>query len=162
MKINMTRKHSFVLITTAVVLLVFSVLQVMQLFNRQSLPSSQIVPTESNADARSSSSPSIREPETLSDGQIRILEDYLKVNLSLLSPKREVLGGKFYLTNLKLLDANNAIISYEDGHISFDARIKFFFTNNNPSLTEFTIIAENGQLYIESPTSTPATSTRDQ
>lgn len=52
-------------------------------------------------------------------------EAYLAGNLSDLSPEKEVLGGSFYLTNISWLEADKAIIEYEDGHIALKAEVAF-------------------------------------
>ena len=52
-------------------------------------------------------------------------EAYLASNLSNLSPEKEVLGGSFYLTNISWLEADKAIIEYEDGHIALKAKVAF-------------------------------------
>lgn len=48
------------------------------------------------------------------------IEDFIIQNISILSPEKEVLGGKFYITKIQ---ANNGTgtVEYEDGHIAFTA-----------------------------------------
>jgi hypothetical protein len=50
-----------------------------------------------------------------------ILENYFKENISTISPEKETLGGKFYITDLKLNDGTSGVVSYEDGHVAFVA-----------------------------------------
>lgn len=52
-----------------------------------------------------------------------LFENYLKANISELSPTKEVLGGKFYITNISWLPDRIAIVSYEDGHIVLEAKV---------------------------------------
>lgn len=63
--------------------------------------------------------------ESLTAVNALLAQDYLQKNISELSPKKEVLGGKFYITNLKFIDHNNAEVDYEDGHIALKAKINF-------------------------------------
>lgn len=44
-------------------------------------------------------------------------ESYIKNNISTLSPDKEVLGGKFYVTKITWQPDRKAVIEYEDGHI---------------------------------------------
>lgn len=53
------------------------------------------------------------------------LRNYLRDNLSELSPEPEVLGGKFYVTSLTMDSPTRAIVEYEDGHNAFRAAIIF-------------------------------------
>lgn len=52
-------------------------------------------------------------------------EEFLKDNISSLSSEKEVLGGKFYITNISWVDADKALVEYEDGHIALKAEIIF-------------------------------------
>lgn len=52
-----------------------------------------------------------------------LFENYLRSNISELSPEKEVLGGKFYITNISWLPERMAIVDYEDGHIALKARV---------------------------------------
>jgi hypothetical protein len=53
-------------------------------------------------------------------GRIMAIEDYIKLNISQLSPEKEVLGGKFYVTSIHAQDGKGTV-SYEDGHNAFTA-----------------------------------------
>jgi len=66
-------------------------------------------------------------------------ESYLKSNISELSPTKEVLGGKFYITEIKWLDSDKALISYEDGHIVVKADIIFVRGNE---IASFLVLPE--------------------
>ncbi len=76
----------------------------------------------------------------------QVVEKYLKENISDLSPEKEVLGGKFYVTSVSWVDNDSGIVAYEDGHIaliaSFDYEILIDTLNDTYSVTikDFTII----------------------
>ena len=55
----------------------------------------------------------------------QIIEKYLKDNISSISPRKEVLGGKFYITKLIWIGDNSGVIEYEDGHIVVKATFNF-------------------------------------
>ena len=56
------------------------------------------------------------------------VQNYLKENIFEISPQKEVLGGKFYITKIDWTGENSGIVEYEDGHIalkaSFDYAVK--------------------------------------
>ena len=56
---------------------------------------------------------------------------YLEENISQLSPEKEVLGGKFYLTSLDFISDQEVIVSYEDGHIALVAKVTFTLEQKN-------------------------------
>jgi len=71
----------------------------------------------------------------------KILEDYLNRNISQLSPEKEVLGGRFFITRLEILpEGDRSIIEYEDGHISLAAKIDFEIENGEVRINSFEII----------------------
>ena len=75
---------------------------------------------------------------------VYLVRAYLEKNISDLSPEKEVLGGKFYLTNLEFRDNQTAVVSYEDGHNAFVGLFKF--TINEPEQIEslgFEILNKN-------------------
>lgn len=149
----MNKKTLFILIVSAVVLVTAFILQIKRSF----FDNKTITPTPIVASSTIPTQPVIEVPVATSTPELTIeqkdlLEEYLKQNLSLLSPKSEVLGGKFYLTEFIIKDNTSADIAYEDGHISFNAEIKFTFANNLPQITTFVITKENGQAVA---TSTP-------
>jgi len=71
-----------------------------------------------------------------------IFENYIKDNISTISPKKEVLGGKFNVTKFVWADDNNGIVDYEDGHIAFKAKFNIEMDGNNPTIIFFEIISE--------------------
>lgn len=60
-------------------------------------------------------------------------EEFLKANISDISPEKEVLGGKFYLTSIEWVNDRTAIIEYEDGHIALKAEVELSFTDETKS-----------------------------
>ncbi len=48
------------------------------------------------------------------------VEEYIKANISELSPVKESLGGTFYVTEIEAR-AGAGIVSYEDGHSAYTA-----------------------------------------
>lgn len=55
----------------------------------------------------------------------RLAEEYIKAHLSELSPEKEVLGGKFFITKISFENAGTAVVEYEDGHNAYKARVSF-------------------------------------
>ena len=71
-------------------------------------------------------------------GRIMSIEDYVKQNISSLSPEKEVLGGKFYVTQITASDGKG-VVSYEDGHIAFVADFTYVTTEQGHEITSFVI-----------------------
>ena len=66
---------------------------------------------------------------------------YLEENISEISPEKEVLGGKFYLTSLDFIDSNNLKVEYEDGHIALMANINFdYLEGDEVRINNFEIV----------------------
>lgn len=70
-----------------------------------------------------------------------IISNYLEGNISELSPEKEVLGGKFYITSIDFLSNQKLIIEYEDGHIALKAEIDFeYLDSENIVIENFKIV----------------------
>lgn len=65
-------------------------------------------------------------------------EEYIRDNINELSPEKAVLGGTFYVTDIKFND-NTAIVDYEDGHIALRAYVEFKFSGGDFSVDKFNI-----------------------
>ena len=52
------------------------------------------------------------------------IKDYIKRNISDLSPIKAVLGGTFYVTNVEIHNGRG-FVNYEDGHNAFVADFKY-------------------------------------
>ncbi len=76
----------------------------------------------------------------LSEEEQQAVFNYLQDNISEISPEKEVLGGRFYLTSIDFLNEEEAVIEYEDGHIAFSANIKFEYTAEKITINKFEII----------------------
>ncbi len=61
-------------------------------------------------------------------GKLMSVESYVSQNISELSPEKEVLGGKFYVTDIQVADGKG-VVSYEDGHVAYTA--DFSYTSND-------------------------------
>lgn len=73
--------------------------------------------------------------------QQEIVFEYLKKNISTLSPEKEVLGGTFYITSIDFLDKNNLIVDYEDGHVAFTAKVTYdYIDSENIIIDAFEIV----------------------
>ena len=57
-------------------------------------------------------------------GKLMSVESYVSQNISELSPVKEVLGGKFYVTQVEVLDGRG-VVSYEDGHMAYTADFSY-------------------------------------
>ena len=71
-----------------------------------------------------------------------ILMKYLSENISKISPQKEVLGGKFQISNLVVTSANTAEISYSDGHIALAARFNFTIVKGVVTITNFVMLTD--------------------
>lgn len=74
------------------------------------------------------------------------VKTFLNESLKIISPEKEVLGGKFYVTKIEWVNDSSGIVEYEDGHIalkaSFDYKIEKNLQKNSYSveITNFNII----------------------
>ncbi len=74
------------------------------------------------------------------------LEDYIKDNISKLSPEAAVLGGKFYVTQIKWIDDHSkAVVDYEDGHVALSANVILEGKGEDIKVSSFQIIKDNGE-----------------
>jgi len=70
------------------------------------------------------------------------VEKYLKENISNISPTKEVLGGKFYITKTDWVGNNSGIVEYEDGHILLKAFFGYEIQINNQN-NNYSVIINN-------------------
>ncbi|MFA6446615.1 MAG: hypothetical protein WCW14_05215 [Candidatus Paceibacterota bacterium] len=68
-----------------------------------------------------------------------LLKIYLNDNLSVVSPEKEVLGGKFYVTKIILISSDKAEVEYEDGHIALKAKFNFVINDGEVRVSDFVI-----------------------
>jgi len=64
-------------------------------------------------------------PELSQAEQEALAEQYIRANISQLSPDPEVLGGTFYVTELVFTGDSTGTVSYEDGHIALVADFEY-------------------------------------
>ena len=72
-----------------------------------------------------------------------LVENYIRDNISALSPEPAVLGGTFYVTSIQFISPNSSVVDYEDGHIALSAQVDFFVLENIVEIKNFTLINEN-------------------
>lgn len=71
------------------------------------------------------------------------IEEYIRENISILSPEKEVLGGKFYVTEIIWEADSGGVVSYEDGHIALQARFTLSFSAGIPSVASFVVASSS-------------------
>jgi hypothetical protein len=65
------------------------------------------------------------------------IEDYVRSNISSLSPDKEVLGGTFYITDIEA-HGGTGTVSYEDGHVNYTADFTYTIDQNGKvTITSF-------------------------
>jgi len=62
----------------------------------------------------------VDEPIDTPNGKVMSIESYVTLNISNLSPVKEVLGGTYYVTSIEA-NEGKGVVSYEDGHIALTA-----------------------------------------
>ena len=124
------KKHKFIII---LLIVVFGIL----FFVRFSSPEDDWICV--NGEWIKHGNPKAAEPEASLCGTKNILENYLKNNISQISPEKEVLGGKFYITNLTITSSDTAEVDYEDGHIALSAKFNFKINGGKIDITNFVI-----------------------
>lgn len=65
------------------------------------------------------------------------IEDYIRKNISSLSPEKEVLRGTFYVTTIEA-HGSSGTVSYEDGHVAYTADFTYTIDpNGKVTITSF-------------------------
>lgn len=73
------------------------------------------------------------------DGRTVSVETYVRQNISELSPVKEVLGGKFYVTEISVGDGYGTV-AYEDGHIALVADFTYeIYSDVGIRITSFAV-----------------------
>jgi len=65
----------------------------------------------------------------------KVITKYINDNISRLSPEKESLGGKFYVTKINFINGKTGSVTYEDGHASFNANFGYEVFLNNSNFT---------------------------
>ena len=63
------------------------------------------------------------------------IENYVKTDISTLSPIKEVLGGKFYVTKIET-HGGSGTVEYEDGHNAYTADFTYTINDEGKSSIE--------------------------
>ena len=77
------------------------------------------------------------EEPCLPDDEVSAVKDYLTKNISTLSPQKEVLGGKFYITNTRFNTPGEVVVDYEDGHIALQGTAIYKYLNAEVKIEKF-------------------------
>jgi len=75
------------------------------------------------------------------------VEKYLIENISNISPQKEVLGGKFYITKINWLENNSGTVEYEDGHIALKASFDYEIKTNRQD-NDYSVIITNFKIGV--------------
>lgn len=125
------------LIKFLVLILVF-VLVIVLMFFLKNYKIEKIIPIENNQniiEEVANKNLSLEDQEKISD--------FIKENISALSPEKEVLGGKFYITNIEFISNNLCKVEYEDGHIALSGNLEFVFSEDKEiKVIEFKILED--------------------
>lgn len=88
----------------------------------------------------------------LQDGEISLpneshekTEAYIRARISELSPEKETLGGKFYVTEVEFIDDEKGVVKYEDGHMAYTAEFQYKVERDGVDISSFKIVP-NSQL----------------
>lgn len=84
------------------------------------------------------------EEPCVSEDEQAMIENYLKENISTLSPTKEVLGGKFYITRFLFSEPGIVMVDYEDGHIALEAEVRYSIDEDKVDIIDFSITNDNG------------------
>lgn len=72
-------------------------------------------------------------------GKLMSIESYVTQNISELSPRKEVLGGTFHVTDVSVADGKG-VVSYEDGHNAYTADFTYEAADQTGiHITSFTV-----------------------
>lgn len=72
--------------------------------------------------------------EPVSGGRAMSIEEYVRQNISELSPEPEVLGGTYYVTEIEAANGKG-VVSYEDGHVAYTADFTYSIEPTNGAIT---------------------------
>lgn len=77
----------------------------------------------------------VQEPR---DQRVMDVESYVRQNISQLSPEPAVMGGTFYVTDIKT-DGESGTVWYEDGHIALIADFTYLIDRYGITITSFEV-----------------------
>ena len=82
--------------------------------------------------------------EALTTAERTQAETYIRQNIGSLSTEDPVLGGTFYVTEIRWDTDGYAIVDYEDGHIALRSRMTATVNaDGNVVITDVTLLQEN-------------------
>jgi len=123
-----------------IVIVVVVALIVWYAVSNKGTPSGGVVSTSTATTTTQSISYGTNFSATSTEG---ILMRYMSANISRISPQKEVLGGKFQITNLVVTSSNTAEVSYSDGHIALAGRFNFTIDGNGVvTITNFVMLTD--------------------
>lgn len=78
-------------------------------------------------------------PAAAGERPAQTIDDFVRANISRLSPEPEVLGGTYYVTSIEA-QGGTGVVSYEDGHMAYTADFTYSVSPAGvPSVDSFTI-----------------------
>lgn len=83
--------------------------------------------------------PQLPEPVELV-ANVPAFKDYVSDHINELSPEPAVLGGTFYVTNFAFPSPNTSFVSYEDGHVAYEAMVEYNYIGDKIEIINFGII----------------------
>jgi hypothetical protein len=87
--------------------------------------------------------------DNISTEEKELVENYIKDNISDLSSQEAVLGGTFYVTDIRFLSSNRAIANYEDGHIALNALVDFSFNGGQLEIISFEVTEDDDSSFFK-------------
>lgn len=118
------------------ILLIVLILVLSLLIYQQKNNTSEKIENNNNAEIKTEIIDENIDKNKLSLEEQEHISSYLENNISELSPEKEVLGGKFFITSLDFLSDEKLVIEYEDGHIALKAEVDFKYLNQADIVVE--------------------------
>ncbi len=78
--------------------------------------------------------------QSWSEGQ-KIAAEYITKNIASLSPEKEVLGGKFYITKIIFENENSGVVEYEDGYNAYRAQVSFQVEGESVKIVKWNMLS---------------------
>jgi hypothetical protein len=87
--------------------------------------------------------------DTISTSDKNLVKSYIRENISSLSTEEAVLGGTFYVTDIRFISDSSCLVDYEDGHIAFSALVNFFVEGDEVEIVSFEIREDGNVSFSE-------------
>ncbi len=78
-----------------------------------------------------------------------VVANYIKANISNLSPQKVSSGTSFYITALNFKYPNTVFIEYEDGYVFLKAQANFEVDDNNVKITNFKLMSDGSAVITD-------------